>query len=166
MTKSQKLTHEQIRIETMTPNSQTKFCNALTETQLISIEKGRVWLSEDTSPFSRKLYDRLLEEHPVLRKPLLTTGFQEFQMAFLKGFAAIVSAYRTGRDFRAELEKYWISPIVVFTPPMEGRRFDRLAETFLRTVAECVEDAWSPAVEEAWRVAIREMKRELVADGD
>lgn len=150
----------------MNQNSQKRNCHSLTETQIISIEKGRVWLSEDTSPFCRKLFERLLEDHPVIRKPLLATGFQDFHKTFLKSFDAIVSAYRTGRNLRAELEKNWIIPIVVFTPPMEGRRFDRLAETFLKTVAECVEDAWSPAVEEAWRVAIRGMKRELVADGD
>lgn len=166
MTKSQNLTYKQIRIETMTQNSQTKYCNALTETQLMSIEKGLVWLSEDTSPFSRKLYDRLLEEHPVIRNPLLTTGFQEFHKAFLKGFAAIVFAYRTGRDLRTVLEEYWNFPVVEFTPAIERRRFNRLAETFLNAVAECVEDAWCPAVEEAWRVAIKEMERELVDPGD
>lgn len=166
MTKSQKLTYEQIRIETMTQNPQTKKFYALTETQLLSIEKGFIWLSEDTSPFSRKLYDRLLEEPPVIRKPLLATGFQEFKKAFLRGFEAMVSALRTGWHLGSALEEYWTFPIVEFTPAIERRRFNRLAEAFLNTVAECVEDAWCPAVEEAWRVAIKEVERELVAPGD
>lgn len=149
----------------MTQNPQEKYFHSLTETQLISIEKGLAWLSEDSSPFCEKLFDRLLEEHPVIRIPLLAMGFPKFQKAFLKGFEAMVSAYRTGMNLLGELEKYWIFPIVEFMPPMERRRFDRLAETFLKVVAECVEDAWCPAVEEAWKAAIREMKRELVKDG-
>ncbi|WNM57513.1 hypothetical protein [Candidatus Nitrospira allomarina] len=150
----------------MTQNSQTKNFCGLTETQLISIEKGFIWLGEATSPFSRKLYDRLLEEHPVTRKLLMATGVEEFQKAFLKGFEALVSAFRSGRHLGSALEEYWTVPIVELRPAIERRRFNKLAETFLKVVAECVEDAWSPAVEEAWRVAIKEIERELVDPGD
>ncbi|MGE0474582.1 MAG: hypothetical protein AB7P17_13185 [Nitrospirales bacterium] len=150
----------------MTPNQRTNCSFPLSETQLITIEMGLEWLREENSVFSRKLYDRLLQDHAILAGPLSATGFSKFRTALLEAFHALVLAFRMGRNLPAALNEHWTIPIAEFTPPMQPERFDQVAETFLAVVAECVEDAWCPAVEIAWRTAIREIKHELVKDDD